>query len=100
MPTPALNDDEIQQRLARLTGWQREGDNIVKNYRTDTYLAGIALATAIGVISEGLDHHPELTIGWRRLRVSYCTHDAGNRLSHKDFDAAERVDALGYPPGS
>ncbi len=100
MPTPALNDDEIRERLTRLDGWERVGDTIQKNYRTDSYLAGIALATAVGVISEGLDHHPELTIGWRRLNVSYCTHDAGNRLSHKDFDAAERVDALGYPPGS
>ncbi len=100
MPTPALNDDEIHERLARLDGWQREGDTIVKEFRCDTYLAGLALATAVGVISEGLDHHPDLSIGWRRVRVSYCTHDAGNRLSHKDFDAAERVDALGYPPGS
>ncbi len=98
--TPALNDAEIRERLARLNGWERAGDTICKTFRTDSYLAGIALASAIGVISEGLDHHPELTIGWRRVMVSYCTHDAGDRLSHKDFDAAERVDALGYPPGS
>ncbi len=96
--TPALNDEEIRERLARLNGWERVGDTIRKSWRTDSYLAGLALATAIGVLSEGLDHHPELVIGWRRVNVSYCTHDAGNRLSHKDFDAAERIDALGYPP--
>jgi len=96
--TPALTDEEIQERLARLQGWQREGDRIVKHFFTDSYLAGLALASAVGAVSEGLDHHPELTIGWCRLRVSYCTHDAGDRLSHKDFDAAERIDALGYPP--
>ena len=96
--TPALNDEEIRERLARLNGWERVGDTIRKSWRTDSYLAGLALATAIGVLSEGLDHHPELVIGWRRVNVSYCTHDAGNRLSHKDFDAAEHIDALGYPP--
>ena len=56
--TPALNDAEINERLARLDGWERAGDTIQKTWRTDSYLAGIALATAIGVISEGLDHHP------------------------------------------
>ena len=96
--TPALNEEEIQEGLARLQGWQRCEERIVKHFFTDSYLAGIALAGAIGVLSEGLNHHPELSIGWCRVKVSYCTHDAGDRLSHKDFDAAERVDALGYPP--
>lgn len=97
MATPALTDAEIAQHLERLNGWERDGDRIRKIFRLDSYMAGLALAAAIGTVCEGLDHHPDLFIGWRRVEVSFTTHDAGHRLSAKDFVAAEKVDALGYP---
>jgi 4a-hydroxytetrahydrobiopterin dehydratase len=96
MTTP-LNDAEIIERLQNLDGWEREGDRIQKTFKLDTYMAGLALATAIGTVCEGLDHHPDMVIGWRRVLVSFTTHDAGNKLSAKDFQAAEKVEALGYP---
>ncbi|MGQ9886926.1 MAG: 4a-hydroxytetrahydrobiopterin dehydratase [Aggregatilineales bacterium] len=97
MATPALTEAEIAARLARLNGWERDGDRITKTFKLDSYMAGLALAAAIGTVCEGLDHHPDLLIGWRRVQVSFTTHDAGGKLSAKDFDAAEKVDALGYP---
>ena len=99
MTTP-LNDAEIAERLQALDGWQRDGDTLKKQYQLESYLAGLALATAIGTVCEGLDHHPDLYIGWRKVEVSLTTHDAGHKLSHKDFDAATRIDALGYPPSA
>lgn len=99
MATPALTDAEIAGRLGQLDGWQRDGDHISKTFKLDSYMAGLALAAAIGTVCEGLDHHPDMTIGWRRVTVSFTTHDAGHKLSAKDFDAAAKVDALGYPRG-
>ncbi|RMG86873.1 MAG: 4a-hydroxytetrahydrobiopterin dehydratase [Chloroflexi bacterium] len=97
MSTPALNEAEILERLESLDGWQRQGDTITKTFKTKTYLDGIALASAIGVIAEGFDHHPDMYIGWRKVTVTFTTHDAGNKLSHKDFDAAAAIDALPFP---
>jgi len=99
MATPALTEAEIAARLAQLNGWERDGDRITKTFKLDSYMAGLALAAAIGTVCEGLDHHPDLFIGWRRVQVSFTTHDAGSKLSAKDFDAAEKVHALGYPRG-
>ena len=95
--TKALSEAEINSGLAKLEGWSREGDTLVKEFRFDDYLAGLAFASSVGVIAEGLDHHPDLSIGWRRVHVSFTTHDAGNKLSAKDFAAAAAIDALGYP---
>lgn len=99
MATPALTDAEIAGRLEQLHGWQRDGDRISKTFQLDSYLAGLALAAAVGTVCEGLNHHPDMAIGWRRVTVSFTTHDAGGRLSAKDFEAAAKVDALGYPRG-
>ena len=97
MATPALNEAEIIENLTKLNDWERDGNTITKTFKFDAYLAGVAFASAVGVISEGLDHHPDMHIGWRKVTVSFTTHDAGNKLSKKDFVAAARIDALDYP---
>jgi 4a-hydroxytetrahydrobiopterin dehydratase len=95
--TTALSDEAITAGLAELAGWERQGDKISKTFKLDTYLAGLALATAIGTVCEGLDHHPDMLIGWRKVEVSLTTHDAGHKISQKDLDAAAKIEALGYP---
>ena len=97
MATPALSQDEVVERLRRLHAWELDGDSIRKTYRLPNYMAGLAWATTIGTIAEAHDHHPDLTIGFRSVTVRFTTHDAGNKLSAKDFAVAEAIDAIGYP---
>lgn len=93
----ALSDAEINAGLAKLNGWARDGDELVKQFQFDNYLAGLAFASSVGVIAEGLNHHPDLIIGWRRVSVSFTTHDAGSKITAKDLAAAEAIEGLGYP---
>lgn len=51
----------------------------------------------IGAMAEGHNHHPELTIGYKKVRVAFTTHDAGNKISQKDVEIARAIDALPYP---
>ena len=96
MATP-LSEDQIVERLSSIPGWERDGGVITKTYQLDTYMAGLAFATAIGTVCEGLGHHPDLFIGWKKVKVSFTTHDAGNALTEKDFKAAAAIEALNYP---
>jgi len=97
MATPALTNAEIIEGLSDLKNWERVGDTIIKTFKFDRYLDGLAFASTVGVIAEGLDHHPDMTISWRKVTVSFTTHDAGHKLSAKDFAAAQAIDAVGYP---
>lgn len=97
MATTALNDSEIEAALHDINGWEREGDALVRTYKFDSYLAGVAFASAAGVVCEGLDHHPDMLIGWKKVTLRFTTHDAGHKISDKDIEAAKAVDALGYP---
>lgn len=99
MATPALSHDEINAALAQLDGWELDGDMIAKTYEMPNYMAGLAFASAVGTIAEARDHHPDLLITWRKVRVSFTTHDAGGKVTHKDTGAAKAVEALGYPRG-
>lgn len=93
----ALTDADIIERLATLDGWERDGDMLTKTFQFDSYLAGVAFASTVGVISEGLAHHPDMTILWRKVTVAYTTHDADSKLTEKDFAAANAIEAVGYP---
>ena len=95
--TTALSDAKINEGLAKLNGWSRAGDVLTKSFKFDSYLAGVAFASTVGVIAEGLNHHPDISIGWRRVTVTFTTHDAGNKISGKDMAAAQAIDAVGYP---
>ncbi len=93
----ALTEAEIIEQLEQLDGWENDNDMLTKTFQFDSYLAGVAFASTVGVISEGLDHHPDMTILWRKVTVAYTTHDAGSKLTEKDFAAANAIEAVNYP---
>jgi 4a-hydroxytetrahydrobiopterin dehydratase len=95
---PPLSDADITEQLSVLPGWERDGDKIKKLFKLDSYLAGLAFASAVGVIAEGLDHHPDILIGWRKVTVSFNTHAAGNKITSNDMEAAAAIEALPYKP--
>jgi len=95
----ALSDATISEQLANLAGWERDGDMITKTYELPSYMAGLAFATTVGTIAEAHDHHPDLFIGWKKVKVSFTTHDAGSNITEKDINIAKALEAIGYPKG-
>lgn len=94
---PALSDEQIQSALADLAGWAYADGTITKTYQLPTYMEGLGFATAVGAIAEGLNHHPDLVIGYKKVTVTFTTHDSGNVVTENDVEAAKRIEALGYP---
>ena len=43
--------------------------------------------------AEDADHHPDIEIHYKRVILSYTTHDEGG-LTEKDFDGAAMADAV------
>ncbi len=97
MPLAPLTEAEIDAHLQNLNGWTRESGSIHKEFQLESYVAGLAFATAAGVVCDGLNHHPDMTIGWKKVRLRFTTHDVGSQLTELDFKAAAAVEGLGYP---
>jgi len=89
-----LADAEITAGLAALPGWTRDGDAIVKTFYCGTFAAAVAFVVRIGFFAERADHHPDLDVRWKRVRVALSTHDAGG-LTAKDFDLAREIQGIG-----
>jgi 4a-hydroxytetrahydrobiopterin dehydratase len=89
-----LGDDEINSRLRPLA-WEREGDEIVREWRFENFVEAIAFVNRIADAAEEANHHPDIFVhGWNKVRLALTNHAAGG-LTEADFAVAARFDALG-----
>lgn len=84
-----MGDKEADQTLKDLSGWIRVGKSIEKSFRFKSYLSGLDFAYAVGKIAEEQDHHPDILIGWRRVKLTFSTHSIKG-LSPNDFIMAAK----------
>ncbi|MFJ3443723.1 4a-hydroxytetrahydrobiopterin dehydratase [Streptomyces sp. NPDC086081] len=94
MPVEPLSREEIQDRLAELPGWSLDGDRLTRSYRLGSHFASTAMVVHIAQVQEELDHHSDLTLGYRTVSLSVHTHCAGGAVTEKDFELARKVEDL------
>ena len=90
---PTLAEAAIAESLAALPGWTHVADRIAKTYRFANYHETMAFVNAVAWIAHRADHHPDLSVHYNRVVVSYSTHDAGG-VTGNDLICAARVEAL------
>lgn len=86
-----LTDDEIRNEVARLEGWTLDGKAIRKQFTFRGFPEAVAFVQRLVPDSEATDHHPDITINYKRVTLSYSTHSEGG-LTIKDFDGAPMAD--------
>ncbi|WP_405088856.1 4a-hydroxytetrahydrobiopterin dehydratase [Microbispora sp. NBC_01389] len=99
MPPEPLSEEEIAAHLGELPGWERQGEIIVRTY-THTYHECVHLAMYVAAKAREVGHHPDIHITWQRIRFVITTHDAGNRLTAKDFELARHIDTIAAGHGA
>ncbi len=84
MAATRLNEEEIAEGLKRVPEWQREGESIARQLVFKDFREAVSFLVLIAFDAEEADHHPDVTINYKRLNFSLSTHDAGG-LTEKDF---------------
>jgi len=83
-----LSDSEIADSMPR--GWERDGDEIVREFEFDDYLEGVAFAVEVGELAEEEFHHPEMVVGYETVAVQFTSHEEGG-ITDADIHMAELV---------
>jgi 4a-hydroxytetrahydrobiopterin dehydratase len=89
-------DEQIDQALAELPPWERSGDVIVRELQFATFSAAIAGVNRIAELAEQADHHPDIDIRYRTVRLALTTHSERG-LTDRDFALAQRINELAAP---
>ena len=89
-----LSDEEIEQRLEGLPGWERDGDAIVREFDNGDFKGSVDFVNRMLPVAEAMNHHPDLEVSWATVTVRLSSHSEGG-LTAADFDLSARIDALG-----
>ena len=88
-----LDDQQIEEKLSGLDGWERSGDAISKRYELDDFKGSVDFVNRLTPEAEDMNHHPDLDISWNKVTVTVTTHSEGG-LTGNDFELARRIDSV------
>ncbi len=90
---PLLSDEEIDQRLGELPGWEREGDALRREFKLDDFVGSVDFVNRLVEPAEDMNHHPDVAISWNKVTVTLSTHSEGG-ITANDFELAKKIDSL------
>jgi 4a-hydroxytetrahydrobiopterin dehydratase len=86
-----LSQAEIAAGIRKLSGWTLERDAIHKQFTFADFPEAVAFVNRLVPGAQAADHHPDIAINYKRVRLTYTTHDEGG-LTAKDLAGAEMAD--------
>jgi 4a-hydroxytetrahydrobiopterin dehydratase len=98
--TAPLAGAELQELTRQLPGWSvvqvgppgiGGGNRLEKEYRFTDFRKALAFVNQVGEIAEQEGHHPDIELGWGRVKLAIWTHSIGG-LSENDCILAAKAD--------
>ncbi|KIQ05870.1 pterin-4-alpha-carbinolamine dehydratase [Agrobacterium tumefaciens] len=86
MQYPKLAKDVIETELAKLQGWslREDGLAIVRAYKFANFAEAFGFMAQCALAAEKLNHHPEWSNVFSRVKVCLTTHDSQG-ITERDF---------------
>ncbi|MBI1785589.1 4a-hydroxytetrahydrobiopterin dehydratase [Candidatus Sumerlaeota bacterium] len=92
MSAKVLPADEIEKRLPALEGWKLDEKALKRQLVFRDFREAVSFLVLIAFDAEEADHHPDVTINYKRLNFSLSTHSEGG-VTEKDFALAAKINA-------
>lgn len=94
MTVSPLTELELKEALEEHPLWAVVDGKLTTTRKLTTFREAINFVRAVARVAEELNHHPDIDIRWRDVKLAVCTHDAANQITKFDLRLAERIDAL------
>ncbi|NNE27323.1 MAG: pterin-4-alpha-carbinolamine dehydratase [Saprospiraceae bacterium] len=74
--------------------WQEKEKALHRTFEFEDFTEAFSFMTAVAIIAEKQNHHPEWTNVWNSVSFKLNTHDAGSIVTQKDWDLAKAIDKV------
>jgi 4a-hydroxytetrahydrobiopterin dehydratase len=89
-----LNKQEIQDRMKEIDVlWVVEGKFIHREIVFKDFVEAFSFMTAVAIIAEKSDHHPNWKNVYNKVTIDLNTHDADG-ITKKDFQLVKGIDQI------
>ena len=91
---PVLKAKEIKPLLKKVHGWKvARNHHLEKAWKFKNFKDALAFTNKVGMIAEQEGHHPDMYLGWGKVKIKIWTHKI-NGLTESDFILAAKIDGI------
>ena len=83
----------FEKEIKDLDGWEKVENKLSKNFKFKDFIESFSFITRIAIISEKMNHHPDITISYNSVHIDLTTHDI-NSIGKNDIILARKIEEL------
>lgn len=92
MSSPLLSENQRKALFSSLQPrWSITGNALVAEFVFANFVEAFSFMSAVALLAERANHHPDWSNVYKRVYIKLTTHDAGG-LTEKDFSLAKAID--------
>jgi 4a-hydroxytetrahydrobiopterin dehydratase len=76
-----------------MSEWREVDGALERTYELPSFVEAIAFVNRIAELAEAENHHPEITVAYRKVTLRWTTHSAAT-ITDRDLTLARQSDAL------
>jgi len=89
-----LSGTEVVQALKSLPGWNVNGNAIERVFEFPNFVEAMGFVNRIAEAAEAVNHHPDITINYNKVKLSLTSHDSGG-VTQRDLRMASKINEIG-----
>lgn len=90
---PLLSNDQLIHAMQHLPDWHLHNGALSKEFIFADFKTAFAFMTEVAAIAEEMNHHPDWTNSYNKLKITLITHDKGG-LTARDTNLASAIEKL------
>lgn len=74
--------------------WIEKNNKLFRSFEFKDFKEAFAFMTKVALVAEKMNHHPDWNNSYNKVDISLSSHDAGDTVTDKDRELAEKIDKL------
>jgi len=88
-----LTGADLNQAVQNLPGWKLNGSAIERVFEFPNFVDAMGFVNRIAEAAEAVNHHPDITINYNKVKLSLTSHDAGG-VTQRDLRMAGKINEM------
>lgn len=75
-------------------GWSEKDNTLYRKFVFKDFSEAFGFMVRVAIEAQCMDHHPLWQNVYNKVEITLSTHDAGNIVTEKDINLAQRINSL------
>lgn len=76
-----------------MKNWETKNNKLYKLFSFADFISAIKFVNAVAELAEKENHHPDISIKYKKVELTLWTHDTGS-ITEKDHSLASKIDNI------